>query len=227
MTAMVLSGAARPDGLREIKLYGVLGAKFGRVHWMAVNSTREAMSAMCAVIPGFRRFMINAKARGLEFACFLGKTNIGRDELTFPAGRQAIRIAPVIAGSKRGGIFQTIAGVILTVVGVVMMVYDVPGGAQVAMMGGSMALGGVMQMLSPQQAGLNGADNGTSYYFNGAVNSEAQGSCVPVIYGETWAGSKVVSSAIVAEDQVSDAATASSTKAGSMTNLLSQSAAAT
>ena len=70
-------------------------------------------------------------------------------------------------------------------------------------LGVSMALGGITQMLSPQQAGLAGAaDNGTSYYFNGAVNSAAQGEPAPLVYGEMVVGSKVVSSGIYTEDQV-------------------------
>ncbi|MCS6474475.1 tail assembly protein, partial [Burkholderia thailandensis] len=62
---------------------------------------------------------------------------------------------------------------------------------------------GITQMLSPQQAGLAGvADNGTSYYFNGPVNSAAQGEPLPLVYGEMIVGSKVVSSGIYTEDRV-------------------------
>lgn len=183
--------------LRTIRLYGVLGARFGREHRLAVSSTAEAIRALSAVIPGFRKFLNESKAHGLVFACFIGKTNIDRDALAFPVGDEAIRIAPIIAGSKTGGIFQTIAGVVLTVVGVY---FDNP---SLVAMGASMALGGVVQMLSRQPAGLAGTvDNGTSYYFNGPVNSDAQGEPVPVVYGEILVGSKVGSSGIYAEDQV-------------------------
>jgi predicted phage tail protein len=178
-----------------------LGARFGRVHKLAVRDTKEAIRALSVVIPGFRKFLQESKRHGLTFACFLGRMNIGKDGLEFPAGRREIRIAPVIAGSKKGGIFQTIAGAVLAVVGAVMMAYEIPGGAQVFGMGASMALGGVVQMLSKQTGGLSSAaDNGTSYYFNGPVNSSAQGEPVPVVYGEILTGSKVGSSSIVAED---------------------------
>lgn len=78
-----------------------------------------------------------------------------------------------------------------------------PWGTSLMGLGASMALGGIVQMLSPQQAGLAGtANNGTSYYFNGPVNSAAQGEPVPLVIGEMVVGSKVVSSGIYAEDQV-------------------------
>ena len=72
-------------------------------------------------------------------------------------------------------------------------------------MGVSMALGGVSQMLSPQQRGLSandGPDNGASYNFNGPVNTSAQGNPVPVLYGRMIVGSAVISAGIYAEDQV-------------------------
>ncbi len=74
----------------------------------------------------------------------------------------------------------------------------------VAMMGMSMAMGGVMQMLSPQVKGLGAKDrpeNGASYAFNGAVNTTAQGNPVPLGYGRLIVGSAVVSAGIYAMDQ--------------------------
>ncbi|HDR8989926.1 TPA: tail assembly protein [Burkholderia vietnamiensis] len=187
------------QALTTIRLYGVAGARFGRVHRLAVGSAHEAVRALCAVVPGFRKFLSGARDMGLTFAVFLDKTNIGRDELEFPASRSEIRIAPMIAGSKRGGLFQTILGAALMVVGALT---SWSGGTTLMMMGASMMLGGVVQMLSPQTGGLSGVtDNGTSYYFNGPVNSSAQGEPVPIVYGEMLVGSKVASSGIYTEDQ--------------------------
>ncbi|RQR78367.1 MULTISPECIES: tail assembly protein [unclassified Burkholderia] len=185
------------EKLREVKLYGIAGARFGRVHWLAVSSTAEAVRALSVLIPGFQRFLLEARAEGLTFAVFNGRRNLSRDDLGAPVGDDAIRIAPVIIGSKSGGLFQTILGAALAVVGFVFQQPTLIG------LGVSMALGGITQMLSPQQAGLAGvADNGTSYYFNGAVNSAAQGEPVPPVYGEMVVGSKVASSGIYTEDQL-------------------------
>ncbi|UEP31306.1 tail assembly protein [Burkholderia sp. B21-007] len=191
------------DAVREVRLYGIAGARFGRVHRLAVSSTAEAVCALSVLLPGFRRFLLEARDNGLTFAVFNGRRNLSHDDLDAPVGSDAIRIAPVIIGSKSGGLFQTIFGAALMVVGAVASFYGQPWGAQLMGLGASMALGGIVQMLSPQQVGLAGvADNGTSYYFNGPVNSAAQGEPVPLVYGEMITGSKVASSGIYTEDQV-------------------------
>jgi predicted phage tail protein len=191
------------DKLRTIRLYGVLGARFGRVHRLAVTSTSEAVRALGVLLPGFRTFMLTAKDNGLTFAVFNGRRNLAEDELPHPVGNEEIRIAPILIGSKSGGLFQTILGAAMVVVGAVASAYGQPWGAQLIGLGASMALGGVIQMLSPQTTGLasTSGDNGTSYYFNGPVNSAAQGDCVPIVYGCMRVGSKVISAGIYAEDQ--------------------------
>ncbi|KGW81142.1 tail assembly protein [Burkholderia pseudomallei] len=192
------------ETLRTIRLYGTLGVRFGRIHRLAVSSTAEAVRALSVLIPGFRAFLTSARDAGLTFAVFNGTRNLDEDELEHPVGRDEIRIAPVIVGSKRGGLFNTILGAALAAVGAVATFgFAQPWGTSLMGLGASMALGGIVQMLSPQQAGLAGAaNNGTSYYFNGPVNSAAQGEPVPLVIGEMIVGSKVVSSGIYAEDQV-------------------------
>lgn len=103
---------------RTIRLYGVLGVMFGRVHKLVVDTPKEAVKALCITIPGFERFLQTAKNRGLTFSVFIGKKNIGKEELEFQ-GIDDIRIAPIIIGSKKSGVFQTILGAVLVVVGVV------------------------------------------------------------------------------------------------------------
>ena len=97
--------------LTTILLFGQL-RQFGRSFKLSVRTPAEAIKALCVQIPGFERFLSNAKSRGIEFAVFRGKKNIGQGELGY-GGEGEIRIAPVITGSKRGGILQTIVGVVL------------------------------------------------------------------------------------------------------------------
>ncbi|MEN5159681.1 tail assembly protein [Achromobacter spanius] len=197
--------------LREVRLYGRLGAKFGRVHSLAVNSAAEAIRALCVLVPGFERELSDSEAHGVHFACFLGKRNIGEDAMRHPVGCDAIRIAPVMAGAKRAGLFQTILGAVLIVVasvysGGAAAAFSAGGWAgTTAVLGASLMLGGIVQMLSPQQRGLSAADspeNGASYNFNGPVNTSAQGNPVPLLYGRMIVGSSVISAGIFAEDQV-------------------------
>ncbi|WP_186164249.1 tail assembly protein [Burkholderia gladioli] len=196
------------EKIRTIRLYGVLGTKFGREFRLAVSSTAEAVRALDVIVPGFRAFMLNAKDNGMAFAVFNGRRNLTEDELQHPVGDEDIRVAPVLMGSKSGGFFQIILGAALIgasfIPGVNAALWS---GASTMFLGlgASMALGGVIQMLSPQASGLaatSGPDNGTSYYFNGAVNSVAQGDCVPIVYGRMRVGSKRVSAGIFSENQV-------------------------
>lgn len=192
------------DKLRTIRLYGALGAKFGREFRLAVNSTAEAMRALCVQLPGFSAYLNSAKDRGVVFAVFLGKRNIGEGQLHDPPGQQEIRIAPVLQGAKRAGVLQTIVGAVLVVVGVVLNAYTGFSGTPFINLGIAMIAGGVVQMLSPQPKGLgskDSADNQASYSFNGPVNTQAQGNPVPVGYGECWGGSAVISGGVYAEDQ--------------------------
>ncbi len=61
--------------LKTIKLYGVLGQKFGREFKLDVANTREAMRALSVQIAGFEHFMLHAHEQGLRFAVFLKSKN--------------------------------------------------------------------------------------------------------------------------------------------------------
>src|SRR5574344_1910257 len=43
------------EELRTIRLYGKLGAKFGRVHRLAVSSCAEAMQALAVLLPAHKK----------------------------------------------------------------------------------------------------------------------------------------------------------------------------
>ncbi|AFH95224.1 tail assembly protein [Providencia stuartii] len=198
--------------LKTIRLYGVLGAKFGREHKLDIDSPREAIKALSVLYDGFEQFLANAHLKGLEFAVFKGKRNISEDELHLDT-TEDIRIAPIIKGSKRGGFFQTILGVAMIgaaafLSGGLSVAFTAAGtwGGALAMGGAAMALGGVVQMLSPQPRGLSvrqDADNKPSYAFGGTVNTTAQGNPVPLFYGldRREIGGAIISAGIYTEDQ--------------------------
>lgn len=193
--------------IRTVRLYGALGARFGRVHHFALdsNSPAEAVRALCSQFRGFEAFLMQAKDRGLGFAVFAGKRNLDKDQLTHPVGGDDIRIAPMILGSKNGGIFNVILGAVLVVVGVVLSFTPFAFLSPFLInFGIAMAVGGVVQMLSPQAKGLSSKDspaNTPSYGFNGPVNTEAQGHPVPLLYGGPMpVGSAVISAGIDVKD---------------------------
>lgn len=194
--------------MTRIELGGILGKTFGKVHHRLISSTHEATRALAATLKGFEQFMISSKRRGLTYAVFRGKKNIGVDDLGFPVTGEVIRIVPVAMGSKKAGALQTILGAVLVVVGVVIGYFS--GGTLsavgygMAKMGAVMMLGGVVQMLSPQTAGLaskQDADNRASYAFGGVTNTAAQGYPVPLLYGKRRIGGAIISAGIYVEDQ--------------------------
>jgi predicted phage tail protein len=195
------------ENLRTIRLYGKLGAKFGRVHRLAVDSVAEAVRALSVLVPGFERELMSSRDRGVHYACFLGKKNIGREDLSLSGGAEDIRIAPVIVGAKSGGVLQFIAGAVLVVAGFAINILSDGAlsavGTPMIKMGVAMMIGGVVQMLSPQQQSTAGdsVENGASYNFTGAVNTTAQGNPVPLLYGRLIVGSAVISAGILAQEQ--------------------------
>lgn len=194
--------------VRTVRLYGKLGQMFGREFKLAVASPAEAVRALAAQLPGFEKHFMNAHKRGVGFAVFTGKKNITKDELTHPCGDDTIKIAPVLLGSKEGGWLNIVLGVVLIVVGVMLQDYSgTIASIGVGMIGAgvSMAIGGVIQLLSPGPKGIGGedrADNRANHNFNGPVNTTAQGNPVPVLYGRMKVGSAVVSAGIIAQDDV-------------------------
>lgn len=203
-----------PSPLRQVRLYGALGRKFGRVHHLAVGSPREAMQALGVVLPGFATHVLEHNEPG--YHVFIGKRgqgSIGAEQLEQPvSAREPICVVPAVAGAKSGGLFQTILGIAL--IGLTAwnpLGAFVGGGAYggsfavfsgAGKLGAYLALGGVVQMIAahsmgspePKAAGL------PSYHFDGPVNTTQEGLPVPLRYGRTIFGPAVISAGISSED---------------------------
>lgn len=184
--------------MTTIRLYGEMGRRFGRVHHahLDTNTPAEAVRYLCSQFPKARAYLMGAKDRGKAFAVFRGKENLTREQLAEPAGADDIRIAPVIIGAKSGGLFNMILGAVLIVAGVYFQ------NPYLVSTGVAMVAGGVVQLLTPMPKapkGRDSPDNSASYVFNGAVNTQAQGNPVPLLYGRMIVGSAVISAGINAE----------------------------
>lgn len=104
-------------------------------------------------------------------------------------GIKSITVTPIIAGAGAG---------LRIVIGVVLMVAAIWLGPYAFAMGFSLALGGIVELLSPTPKLANGSQrsDNTSYYFDGPVNTVDQGVPVPLIYGRILAGSQVISARV-------------------------------
>lgn len=195
--------------LKVIKLSGSLGRRFGVFHKMAVDSYPEAIRALSSQVEGFKDYMQSEVGSRMKYAVFVDGKNVGQhDEKSWKCARE-VRIVPVPTGSKSGGLFNVVFGA------VIMATAFITSGASLAamgafassafMMGGAIALGGVMQMISPQQGGMKlqsqSAENKPSYAFGGAVNTTAAGYPVPLPYGYRTVGGAIWSAGSYAEDK--------------------------
>ncbi|AIN58697.1 tail assembly protein [Pseudomonas soli] len=185
--------------MTTIKLSGSLAQKFGRTHRRQLDSGDiwEAFKALKATLAGFEEEIRRLDGMGLRFAVFRNRKNVGLEDFE-RGGVRELRIVPVIGGSKRGGLLQTIVGVVMVVAGAV------TGQAWAMQIGAAMALGGVIQMLSPQAKGLSQSaapENRPSYAFGSANNTTASGNPVPICIGERRWGGAIISASVYAEDK--------------------------
>lgn len=191
--------------MRKMIFHGPLIERFGRDFEYKAHNVPKMMSAAKSLLDGFERYMAEAHKRGLTFAVFVGnkrKRNIAEAELEMTKGSEDIHLVPVIIGSKRAGLFQTILGAALIAISFTPL--GAPIASYLMAAGASMALGGIAQMLSPQAGGLRtreNPDNKPSYAFGSPVNTTAQGNPVAVGYGCREIGGAVISAGIYTEDQ--------------------------
>lgn len=181
--------------LRTIRLYGRLAKFLGQKKFEAmVSSTAEAVRFLLANFPHLEQEL----AKG-HYRLVVDKSTIGEDELHFPIGK-TIKIIPVVQGA--GVVGRIVAGVALVALSFISF------GASLAFLkpvlfgiGASLALGGVAQLLTPvprtQAAGPDTEkDPRKSYSFSGVQQTSRQGVPVPLIYGEVFTGSIVISAGI-------------------------------
>ncbi|EPX3864454.1 tail assembly protein [Acinetobacter baumannii] len=216
--------------LKTIKLYGILGQKFGREFKLDVANTREAMRALSVQIAGFEHFMLHAHEQGLRFTVFLKRKNssnkrgkkrpaiydhetkrlitgdnIGEEQLDMNTEADTIHIVPRVMGAGgNNGILQLVLGAILIAAS---FIPGIGQAAQVALIGAGagMAMGGVASMLMPKidnTQDQNQDGNRANKGFGGAVTTVAQGNPVPILYGQREIGGFIISAGQYPEDQM-------------------------
>ena len=201
--------------VKEIRLYGHLGRRFGRLHHFDVQTPAEAIRALRANFPEFTSEVMSFKGDGYRVTCGKNRTGIAADKLANPIGEDSIKILPFISGAGNG-FGQILVGAALIGIGIatggagmtLAAAWAVPGmstivGAVAFNIGMSLVLGGVAQMLAPSPETRDvpdRPDNKASFSFNGPVNTVVQGNAVPVLYGQLWVGSQVISAGLSSEE---------------------------
>ena len=197
--------------LSKIKVYGRLARFLGQSTFEAeINSTVDAIRFLVANFPDLQSHMIQQ-----NYCVKVGNYEINEKELDVPVGQQEIKIVPVAVGARRG-LGRFLLGAILIGVaifnpavgmglgqGTSAFMFGTSGGAALAAAAGNLgiylALSGAAQMLSPVQDDVAN-DDPNSFNFNGILNTINAGSAIPVVYGEVFTGSIIVSAGIDTED---------------------------
>ncbi|WP_027907702.1 tail assembly protein [Pseudomonas taiwanensis] len=184
-----------------IEFSGAMRKALGRQHrrLLETSSVRELLKALTITLPGFKEEVDRLARLGMNFAIYRNGKNVGEAEFG-RGGAKVVKIVPVVAGSKRGGVLQTVIGAILIAASFI----PVPGFQALLPVGVAMVAGGVIQMLSPQAKGLSQSaapENLPSYAFGSAKNTTASGNPVPICIGKRRWGGAIISASIYAEDK--------------------------
>lgn len=182
-----------------VRLYGDL-TDFGTRFDLHVKTAGEAMRALFTQIDGLQKRI----ADGGYFVRVAKKDvtdkSIDKDFARELTDDDVIHIVPEMIGAGKHS--QIIIGAVL--IGAAFFT----GGASLAAWGAlstglltagiGMVLGGVTQMLTKQPSfgDTSNTDKSRSSSFSSLGNNTAQGSCVPVAYGEIMIGSKVISQSV-------------------------------
>ena len=163
--------------MKKVILRGELGKKFGRFHSFDLNTTAEAIRALCANFDGFQQELCAAGERGIGYMVQIGKDAMeSLDDIDNPTGRmEAISITPVLQGAG-GGAGRIFAGIGLIAAAIVLgpigAAIGLTGGATFAagtgvataigFIGASLVLSGTAQLLSPTISDNPGTFGATS-----------------------------------------------------------------
>ena len=201
--------------LRKIKLYGELAEFVGHKEFeVQVDSLAKAVSFLVNNFEGINKFMSPK-----YYQVKVGSYEIDESELTYPIGQEDIHFIPVISGAggatrrilggaaligasflfPGAGMFGTfglggtaaVKGGILTGVGTI-----------TSAIGASLFLGGVSDMLFPlpkPKEFTSEQDPQLSFNFSGTQQTSRAGTPVPIVYGEIFTGSVVISGGIDTE----------------------------
>lgn len=179
----------------NVRFYGSL-KQFGTQFKLDCKTPAEVVHALTSQIPKLRQFIQQG----------LFTVRVGRDYLDNRYLEQGlnqhlkddatVHFTPVLKGSKKAGLFQTIVGAVMVVVGAVFQQYYLVGA------GIAMAAGGVAQMLTKMPSMSTGkeAEKKQSTSFSNLSNMAAQGRPVPLAYGRIRVGSLIISQGIETMD---------------------------
>ena len=202
--------------LRKIKLYGELAKFVGHKEFeVKADSLSHAVSFLINNFEGIEKYMSPK-----HYQVKVGDYAVDESELCHPIGQEDIHFIPVIAGAGRG------IGKILLGAALIGLAFFVPaslgGGLKLSAgiktgfgfanagflakslvyVGASLALSGASDLLFPLpkfEGFESEEDPRLSFNFNGIQQTSRAGTPVPIVYGEIFTGSVVISASVDTE----------------------------
>jgi len=193
--------------LRKLTVYGRLRQFLGQSHFeVAVNNPRQAFAFLFANFPEVENHMTNQL-----YKVKMGDLEITEDLLNLK-GEGDIKIIPIAVGSVKAAVGGLLAGVGSGAVlgGVTAGFFSTAVGGVIASglsaIGTSMLIDGVTSLIAPtpQMPNLNAAESlsdsdpsvQANFGFSSITNTTRAGVPIPIIYGQVFTGSVVISSGI-------------------------------
>jgi len=191
--------------LRKLKLYGELAKFIGHKEFeVQVHNLPQAISFLVNNFPEVEKYMTPKL-----YQVKIGNYEINEDELDYPIGQQDIHIVPVISGAG-GGFGRFLTGALLIgasfmfpgagLFGTTSFLGAAAGtgigtaiGTGLSAIGAGLVIGGIGEMLFPTQQPTFEDNPQISFNFAGTQNTARAGTPVPIVYGEIFTGSVVIS----------------------------------
>ena len=197
--------------LRIVKLYGELAKFVGHKEFeIKAETVGKAVSFLIHNFPGIESFMSPK-----HYQVKVGDYDLSEEEIHHPIGKQDIHFIPVIAGAGRGVgkvlLGAVLIGIAIAAPGAGLFANGAMGFGSTAVGGGfslaatlgnigiGLVLTGVSEMLFPlpkPQKFESEEDPQLSFNFSGVQNTSRAGTPVPIVYGEIFTGSVVISAAV-------------------------------
>ena len=182
----------------NVRFYGSL-KQFGTEFRLDCKTPAEVVQALPSQIPKLRQFI----QQGL-FTVRVGREYLDNRYLEQGLNQHlkddsTVHFTPVLKGSKKAGLFQTIVGAVMVVVGAFT---SWAGGAVLIAGGIGLMAGGVAQMLTkmPSMSTGKDAERKQSTSFSNLSNMAAQGRPMPLAYGRIRVGSLIISQGVETMD---------------------------
>lgn len=182
----------------NVRFYGSL-KQFGTEFRLDCKTPAEVVQALTSQIPKLRQFI----QQGL-FTVRVGREYLDNRYLEQGLNQHlredaTVHFTPILKGSKKAGLFQTIVGAVMVVVGTFT---SWAGGAALVAGGIGLMAGGVAQMLTkmPSMSTGRDAEKKQSTSFSNLSNMAAQGRPMPLAYGRIRVGSLIISQGVETMD---------------------------